>query len=344
MKIAVDNSIPFVEGVFEPWAEVLYREAGLFSAEDIRDADALIIRTRTRCDESTLAGSAVKIISTATIGTDNIDMEYCRNHGIFVQNASGAVAGGVMDYVLSALYGMASRRGLSLQGLTFGVAGAGASGTRVEQAARRLGFKVLLYDPPRADSEGPGQFCTLDELLENSDIVSLHLPLNESTRGIADESFFSKMKVGAFFINTSHGDLVVEDALIAAIPKLGPVAIDTWNHEPEVNVRLMNMVDIATPHIAGYSYQGKLNASAAAVRAVARFFGISDLYDYFPKSDIPELEAARLDVSGKTQGEVAAIFQYNYPIFTDDFIFRMDPSVFERIRTEYRYRREFFII
>ena len=343
MKIVIDSSIPFVEGLFEPWAEVIYREGGAITAEDARDADALMIRTRTRCDAALLDGSSVKIISTTTLGLDNIDLEYCRDHGIFVQNASGAVAGGVMDYVFSALYGTASRRGLSLTGATFGIVGAGATGSRIEQMARSLGFKVLLYDPPRAEAEGPGQFCSLDELLPASDIVSLHLPLMPSTKGIADESFFAKMKVGAFFINTAHGGLVVEDDLIAAIPKLGPVVIDVWNNEPDINVRLMNMVDIATPHIAGYSYQGKQNSTSAAVRSVARFFGISELYEYFPKAEIPELEAVRLDLTGKSQGEIASVFQYNYPVFTDDFLFRMNPGGFEKLRAEYRYRREFYI-
>lgn len=343
MKIVVDANVPFVDGLFEQWADVVYKEGDEIGPGDVRDADALLIRTRTRCDAALLEGSAVKMISTATIGVDNIDMDYCRSHGVFVQTASGSVAGGVMDYVFSALYGTASRRRIALTGATFGIVGAGATGTRVEQMARRLGFKVLLYDPPRAEEEGPGQFCTLDALLAESDIVSMHIPLNENTRGMADASFFSKMKVGAFFINTSHGELVVEDDLIGAIPKLGPVVIDTWHNEPDVNVRLVRMVDIATPHIAGYSYQGKLNSTAAAVRSIARFFGISDLYEYFPKSDIPELESVRLDVAGKSQGEIASIFQYNYPIFTDDFMFRMDPSGFARLRAEYRYRREFYI-
>lgn len=342
MKIVVDSSIPFIEGTFEPYAEVLYREGAAICAEDVRDADALLVRTRTRCDEELLKDSSVKIISIAAIGTDNVDMAYCHEHGIFVQNANGAVAGGVMDYVFSALYGMASRRGISLTGATFGIVGCGSSGSNVAKTARQLGFKLLVCDPPRAAEEGESEFCPLDRLLAESDVVSLHIPLNDSTRGLANAEFFSKMKVGAIFINTAHGGIVVEDDLIAARPKLGPVAIDVWDNEPDINVRLMKMVDIATPHIAGYSYQGKLNATTAAVRAVARFFGISDLFEYFAKPEIEGLEATRVDVAGKSQGEVAAIIQYNYPIFTDDFLFRMSPAEFERIRSEYHYRREFY--
>lgn len=124
---------------------------------------------------------------------------------------------------------------------------------------------------------------------------------------------------------------------------MGPVIIDTWNNEPDINRELLDKVDIATPHIAGYSYQGKQNGTAASVRAVARFFGIEDLYEFFPETDIPEHESVRLDLAGLNQGEIASIFQYNYPIFTDDFMFRLAPENFEKLRTEYNYRREIYI-
>ena len=343
MKIVLDASIPFVQGVFEPYADVVYRDGVEISREDVQDADAMIIRTRTRCGAELLEGSRVKIIATATAGMDNVDTAYCHDHGIFVKNADGCNSGGVMNYVFSALYGCAARKSIPLPGATFGIVGVGSSGKKVEQMARFLGFKVLLCDPPRAMQEGGSQFCNLDELLANSDIVSLHLPLNERTRRMADGEFFRKMRLGAFFINTAHGELVDEEALIETVPKLGPVAIDTWNNEPDINLRLMDMVDIATPHIAGYSYQGKQISTMMAVRAIARYFSIKDLYGFYPKTDVPSLEAVKLDVSGKTQGQIASLIQYNYPIFTDDFMFRMNPGGFSEMRANYQYRREFFI-
>jgi erythronate-4-phosphate dehydrogenase len=224
-----------------------------------------------------------------------------------------------------------------------GIVGVGQVGSRVEQMARHLGFKVLLWDPPRAESEGPGQFCSLDELLRESDIVTLHVGLSDATRGMADASFFAKMKFGAFFINSARGELMVDSALMEAIPRLGPVIIDSWNHEPDVDKRLIEAVDIATPHIAGYSYQGKQRSSASAVRAVARYFGIRELFEFFPVTDIEELEAVKLDLTGMTQGQIAAAFQYNYPVFTDDFMFRVRPDSFVQLRNDYRYRREFYI-
>ncbi len=341
MKLVIDQAIPFIKGVFEPYAEVVYKDGGAISRDDVTDADGLIIRTRTKCNAELLDGSGVKTIATATIGTDHIDMDYCREHGIFVNNAAGCNAGGVMNYVFSAVYGTASRKSIPLEGTTFGVIGVGHVGSRVAQTARSLGFNVLQCDPPRAEAEGTAHFCSLDHLLRNSDIVTLHVPLNESTRGMADAYFFSKMNYGAFFINASRGEVVIEDDLISAIPKLGPVIIDTWCNEPDINHTLLNLADIGTPHIAGYSYQGKLNGTCMAVRAVARYFGISGLYDFFPEAD-GSLASVKLDPTGKTQGQIASEIQYTYPIFTDDFMFRMNPSGFEDLRSQYRYRKEFY--
>ncbi len=343
MKIIADAAIPFLQGVFEPYAEVVYKPGGEIRKEDLKDADALVIRTRTHCNAYLLEDTPVKIIATATIGTDHIDLPWCNEHGIFVQNAPGCNAGGVMNYVFSALYGAASRKSIPLNGSTLGIIGVGNVGSRVEDMARYLGFKVLLNDPPREALEGPALFCKLDYLLRNSDIVTMHVPLNETTRGMADSSFFEKMKLGAFFINASRGEVISDDALMNAIPKLGPVIIDTWNNEPNVNQTLMSMVDIATPHIAGYSYQGKQRGTAMAVRAVARFFELKDLYDFFPKTEVKELEAVKLDLKGMSQGQRASLIQYNYPVFTDDFMFRSNPGDFEKLRSNYSYRREFYV-
>lgn len=343
MKLAIDISIPFIKGVFEPYAEVVYLDGMTMRREDILDADALVIRTRTKCNADLLDGTAVKVIATASIGTDHIDNEYCREHGIHHKNAAGCNAGGVMNYVFSALYGTAARHSINLSGATFGVIGVGNSGSRVAGTARQLGFRTLLCDPPRAEAEGLDGFCSLDRLLEESDIVSIHTPLDESTRGMADSKFFSKMKFGAFFINTARGEIVVEDDLVAAIPKLGPVVLDVWQNEPFVNRTLVHLVDIATPHIAGYSYQGKQYGTAYAVRTIARFFSLRELYDYFPETTVKDLEAVKVDAYGKTQGQIASAIQYNYPIFTDDFMFRINPDSFIQLRKDYKYRREFYI-
>lgn len=343
LKIVADKAIPFLEGVFDPYADMTYLPGDKIGPEDVKDADVLMVRTRTKCNADLLDGSKVKFIATATIGTDHIDFPYCDSKGIVVRNAPGCNAGGVMEYVFSALYGLASRKSISLQGDTIGIIGVGHVGSLIERMGRALGFKILKCDPPRAEAEGSFGFCDLEYLLQNSQIVTLHVPLDETTRGMANSEFFSLMQPGAFFINAARGEVVCDDALKAAIPKLGPVIIDTWNHEPDIDLDLMDKVAIATPHIAGYSYQGKQNGTAAAVRAVAHYFGITELYEFFPKTDLPENEAVKLDLKGLNQGEIASVLQYNYPIFTDDFMLRLNPENFDKLRSEYNYRREVYI-
>lgn len=340
MKIVADVDIPFLEGVFEPYCEVIYKKGKDIVADDVVDADALLVRTRTQCDASLLEGSKVKIVASATIGTDHIDKDYCASRGIEVANASGCNAGGVMQYVFSAVYGIAARKGIKLDDVTFGVIGVGNVGRLVAYMAESLGFKVMRCDPPRAQKEGPEGFCTIEELLAQSQVVTLHVPLDETTRGMANDAFFTLMLPGTIFINAARGEVVNEEALMTAIPKLGAVVIDTWNNEPDVNEELVELVDIATPHIAGYSYQGKVNGTRMAVRAVAECLGIEALKDFSPDDSEEDRQPVRLDLRGRTHGEIAAVLQYNYPIFTDDFRFRMEPHKFEKLRNEYQYRRE----
>ena len=343
MKIVADIDIPFLEGVFEPYAEVLYKKGDQIVREDLLDADVLMTRTRTHCDAELLEGTSVRMIATATIGMDHIDLPYCASKGIDVVNAAGCNAGAVMQYVFSAVYGVSARKGIKIDDCNFGIIGVGHVGSKVEAMARYLGFNVLRCDPPRAAAEGAEGFCSLEYLLENSQVVTMHVPLDEYTRGMADETFFALMQPGAIFINAARGEVINEDALIAAAPKLGAVVIDTWCNEPNINENLLCVADIATPHIAGYSYQGKENATKMAVRSVAAFLGIDELKDFTPVDTQEGHDPVLLDLRGKNHGEIAAVFQYNYPIFTDDFRLRMEPHRFEKLRAEYQYRRDIYV-
>lgn len=347
MKIVADKAIPFLEGVFEPYAEVVYRDGASFTREDVRDADALITRTRTVCDAALLEGSSVRIIASATIGLDHIDQPWCAAHGIAVRNAPGCNAGGVLEYVAAAVYGTAARRGVSLDGLTIGIVGVGNVGKRVAALFGKLGFRVLLNDPPRAAAEGGDAFCDLDTLLAESDIVTMHVPLDAVTRGMADASFFSKMKKatvfgnGPMFINAARGEVVCEQAMLSALPSLGAAVLDTWNHEPGISRELLGRVDIATPHIAGYSYQGKQNGTAAAVKAVAEVLGIPQLLDFYPENGDPAKNPVHICIDGKNQAEIASLLRNIYPIFNDDSRLRSEPDRFEELRKHYDYRAEF---
>lgn len=343
MKIVADRDIPFLEGVFEPYADVVYLKGDQIMKEDLSDADVLMTRTRTRCDRNLLEGTKVRMIATATIGMDHIDLDYCKSNGIRVENAAGCNSGAVMQYVFSALYGVSARKGIKIDDCNFGIIGVGHVGRKVEAMARYLGFNVLRCDPPRAAVEGPDGFCSLEYLLENSQVVTMHVPLDSTTKGMADETFFALMQPGSIFINAARGEVINEAALIAAAPKFGAVVIDTWCNEPDINEELLEVADIATPHIAGYSYQGKENATMMAVRSVAAFLGVEELAAFIPVDSQEGHKPVQLDLKGKNNGEIAAVLQYNYPIFTDDFRLRMEPFKFEKLRSEYKYRRDFYV-
>lgn len=314
--LVADCDIPFLPGVFENWFDVRYLPGREIGPADVRDAAALLVRTRTRCDASLLADSSVRIVATATIGTDHIDLPWCAARGVAVAGAPGCNAAAVAQYVSAAL------RVLSLDrpGATLGVVGAGHVGSLVAEAGRRAGMRVLLSDPPREAAEGTDAFTPLPELLAASDVVTLHIPLWPENRDFADAEFFAQMHPGASFINASRGEVVDEDALLAARGRLGKLVLDVWKKEPDINRELLAVADIATPHIAGYSVQGKINGTQAVVRAVGDFFGIGTLRDF--------------KVRGITLPQVP------YDILADDAALRADPAAFESLRSNYSYRNE----
>ena len=318
-KIVIDSAVPYIQGVFEPWFEVVYAPGAAIDAAMVRDASALVIRTRTKCNAALLDGSAVEVIATATIGYDHIDMDYCASHGIAAFNAPGCNADAVMEYVFAALNVFGRRKDLS--GATLGVIGVGQVGHRVADMGRKRGFRVLENDPPlQAQGTSGRTFTDLDTLLETSDIVTIHIPLWEQNRNFANAAFFEKMKPGAIFINASRGGIADEDALLAARPKLGGLAIDVWKGEPKINLDLLAAADIATPHIAGYSVVGKINGTTASVRRIAEHFNISELLQF-------EIKHSYLPYNIEA-----------YDIMADDKMLRSAPQSFELLRTNYRLR------
>lgn len=349
MKVVIDQAIPYIKGVLEPFAdEVRYLRGNEFSFADVRDADALIIRTRTKCNASLLEHkdacgnleySKVSFIASATIGEDHVDKDYLERRHISFANAPGCNAGGVMQYVLTALYTVAERKGISLSGKTMGVIGVGNTGSRVAALAEHLGFRVLRNDPPKALKE-KGDYYPLDYVLEHSDIITCHLPLDSVTRGMVNAGFLSRMKDGAIFINASRGEVVVDDALISkARTGLSALILDVWNGEPSsISRELLSLCDIATPHIAGYSYEGKVNGTVAVVRAFGKHFGIPELASYEFSYEKP---APFLDFSGLSQNEAFSRMYSVFPIMELDAILRADPASFETIRSTYVCRNEF---
>ncbi|MDR2496022.1 MAG: 4-phosphoerythronate dehydrogenase [Tannerellaceae bacterium] len=348
-RIIADDKIPFLRGALEPYAEVIYKQGAAICPADVRDADAIFTRTRTRCDAELLEGSSVRLIATATIGYDHIDTAYCEAKGIRWVNAPGCNSGSVCQYIAAALLLWAHERGRRLHGLTLGVIGVGNVGGKVAVAAEGLGMRVLLNDPPRAEREGPQGFTELARLLAESDIVTCHTPLASSgpypTRHLASDGFFGQMKPGAVFINSSRGPVADTAALRRAMDagKLSDVILDVWENEPDIDRELMQQAFIATPHIAGYSADGKANGTAACVREAASFFGITEVSPQWFPADVPAAEASREIRAPQTEDTEEAlrhIILHTYPIEEDSRRLKQSPETFEQQRSNYRIRRE----
>ncbi|MEX2429393.1 MAG: 4-phosphoerythronate dehydrogenase [Bacteroidales bacterium] len=311
MKIIVDHKIPFIQGALDKVADVRYLPANQISQADIQDADALIIRTRTRCTRDLLDNSSVKFIATATIGYDHIDTDYCDAAGIAWTNAPGCNSSSVEQYIVSALLHLAVMRRFQLKEKTVGIVGVGNVGSKIERVAKVLGCRVLLNDPPREAAEGKGAFTELGTLLREADIVTMHVPLIGSgmykTDAMADGQFFGQMKEGAVFINTSRGEVVDEGALKRAIVsgKIADAVLDVFRNEPDIDQELVSMLTIATPHIAGYSTDGKANGTMMSVRAVSRFFGLG-LDDWEPEG-VPLPAEREIFVDGEDSAELEII-------------------------------------
>lgn len=331
MKIVADSAVPFLRGVLEPYAEVVYLPGSRIAPADVRDADALVVRTRTRCDAALLGGSSVRMIATATIGCDHIDLAYCRAKGIRVATAAGCNARGVLQWVGAALVRLSRTGGWTPQQRTLGIVGAGHVGSLVKRYAEAWGFRVLCCDPPRERRERCG-FLPLGELADRADILTFHTPLDDTTRRMGDAALFARLRPGSIVLNSSRGEVVDGAALLAS----GHVcALDVWEHEPRIDPALLERAALATPHIAGYSLQGKANATAMSVRSLAGRFGLP-LGEWYPPG-IPR--SAPRPIAWQ---ELCSTIGDAFDIEAESRRLKAAPDQFERLRDEYRYRNEYF--
>lgn len=338
MKAVVDDKIPYIAHAIESVAdEVVYLPGKDFTPEVVADADVLVVRTRTRCDAALLAGSRVRFVATATIGYDHIDTAWCASAGISWANCPGCNAASVAQYVQSSLILLSRRHGRDLRGMTLGIVGAGNVGRRVADMARSMGLTVLLNDPPRAEAEGGAGFVTLDEVARRADIISLHTPLTRGgghpTYHLADGALFASLARRPWLLNTSRGEVVDTEAVKQALDSgaIADAVIDVWEHEPAIDLRLMDKAFIATPHIAGYSADGKANASRMTMDNICRHFGIENRCRIEPPAPPqPVIEAATRDDA------LLAIYDPK----RDSDALRRDPSRFEWLRGNYPLRRE----
>lgn len=348
MKIIIDNKIPFIEGVFEPVAEVVYLPGHLITAEAAHRADALITRTRTICGRETLEGTTVSFIATATAGFDHIDTDYCESAGIEWVNAPGCNAESVNQYLASALFSFSARENFSLENKTIGIVGVGQAGARVAKTCEMLGMNVLLNDPPRERIEGSSAFVSLQAVQQQADIITFHVPLNhegvDKTFHMVSGKFLRGLKKKPLLINTCRGEVFDTEAVCRARKANGisGLIIDCWEHEPYLDPGLLNLADFGTPHIAGYSRDGKANGTKVSVRAVSQFFSLG-LDGWAPSGiELPERPVIELDGSKKCPESILAeAVLASYEIERDDRILRDHPRLFEQFRGDYPVRREF---
>lgn len=345
MKIVADNTVPYLKGIAESIADVKYLNSNEFTPENIHDADALIVRSIDKCTRELLEGSRVRLITTATIGFDHIDIKYCDEAGITWKNAPGCNAVSVAQYVLSSLLTIALHRNEPLQGKTIGIVGVGHVGKELEKVCTAYGLHVLRNDPPRAEAEGEAGFVSLDTIAEEADIISFHTPLTKegrfATRHLANEAFFNKTRKKPWFVNASRGAVHDTKALLDALKsgRIGEAVIDCWENEPAINRELLSLAAVATPHIAGFSADGKANGTRTCLENIERFFDvkIEKLKEVVPPAPADPV----IDLAGITEHRVEHVLFKSFQPLSVDRSLRATPEKFERFRANYHHPREF---
>jgi erythronate-4-phosphate dehydrogenase len=356
MKIVCDSNMPFAAEAFGTLGEVVLRDGRAIAPADVRDAALLVTRSTTKVGRALLEGSRLRFYGSAVIGTDHIDIPYLEAAGIPWSAAPGCNAESVANYFCAALLWLAGRHGFRLEGRTLGVVGAGNVGRKVCARARALGLRVVACDPPRqrdpADAEARA-FVPLARLLEAADIVTCHVPLTregpDATWHMLDAAAFARLRPGTIFLNAARGEILRTDALLAARgARVAHMAIDTWEGEPKYRPDLLAAADIATPHIAGHSYEGKVNGTMIVYERACAVLGVTPSYrPALPPPPVPELA---LDAAGRPDEDVlrAAVLAV-YDILADDRRMRQSggaddasrAKAFDRLRREYPMRREF---
>lgn len=330
-RVVADCNIPFIDTLLGDSVELIQLAPALIDADAVRDADALITRTRTRCNADLLDGSRCKLVATATIGTDHIDFDYCNAHGIEVVSAPGCNAPAVAQYVWASILDLTAGRDAST--VTVGIVGVGHVGSIVERWGRSMGFRILLCDPPRREQEGGDEFVDLATIARECDVITFHTPHtrtgNHPTHHLASESFFKSLARKPIIINSARGPIVDTPALLAAIDNgtVSHTVIDCWEGEPDINPRLLALADIATPHIAGYSLEGKTRASIVVANAVAHRFGLTINNAIETPSPAPDTMTA-------------ATVTHSYDPRRDTARLKSDPATFEQQRNRYPLRHE----
>jgi erythronate-4-phosphate dehydrogenase len=286
MKIVADQNIPFVKEAFSVFGEVITVSGRDMNRSVVANADALIVRSVTPVTRELLSGSSIKFVATATSGLEHIDQAYLVERGIGFAYAPGSNANSVAEYVLASIFIMAKKLHRKPSEMVAGIIGVGNIGTRLHTYLEALGIPCLLNDPPkkRMAKSGGAVYRSLEEVLEASDIVTLHVPLEtgglDPTYHMVDNVFLQRMKQGAVLINACRGKTMIDESLLKYRDKLGGLVLDVWNNEPAVDPVICSLADLATPHVAGYSFDGKINGTAMIYKATCAFFGMPEQWGF----------------------------------------------------------------
>ena len=351
MKITIDENIANAEEVFSRLGITGLLPGREITNETLKNSDALIVRSITNVNEELLRGTKVKFVGTATIGSDHIDTGYLFKNNIAFADAKGCNAEAVKEYVFAALTEAANRKNLKFKDLSLGIIGAGNIGSRVVKCAEVLGIRTILNDPPLQSKTGDKIYKDLDTALQ-ADVITLHVPLNkegtDKTFHLFDYERLNRLKENSVLINSSRGSVIDNEALEKIINKKNlTVILDVWENEPEINSSLLEKVFIGTPHIAGYSYEGKINGTMMIYSALCRFLNKEE--DYFVK--MPQVENPLIELNNfeSIEAGLKEIFRKIYDIRKDDSSLRKiitdlqddRKKYFDRLRRDYPLRREF---
>lgn len=352
VRIVIDENISFAGETFSSFGEVRLMHGRKIDNSALKDADALIVRSITDVNEKLLKGTPVKFVGTATIGTDHIDTDYLKKNKIAFASAKGCNADAVAEYVFTALASLANEKGITLKGKTLGVIGVGNIGSRVSRFGRALGMEVIKNDPPLKRETDSSEFASLEEALK-CDIVTFHVPLNmegvDKTYHLLNSGNLSILKPGTVLINASRGQVIDNKALLMHMesrPDMN-VILDVWENEPAISSKLLEKVYVGTPHIAGYSLEGKVNGTVIIRDALCSFLECADCFN----PSLPEVEDQVIEIDGNasTEAVLFAAFTKVYNIKDDDRLMRRIPELlpeesghyFDELRKNYRLRREF---
>ncbi|MFO8099193.1 MAG: 4-phosphoerythronate dehydrogenase [Salinibacter sp.] len=359
LTIVADENIPCVQEAFGRFGTVKTMPGHQIKRPVVRSADVLLVRSVTPVTPNLVAGSGVRFVGSATIGTDHVDRKHLAAAGIEFAHAPGSNADSVGDYVVAALLTLARRQRVSLEGRTVGIVGCGNIGGRLARRLSALGLEVLQNDPPRAETETPPpEFVSLRTVLRNADILTLHVPLTRDgahpTHHLIGEKEVSHMQKGAWLLNTSRGPVVNPEALRTAANsgRLGGLVLDVWPEEPTPAPALVRAADIATPHIAGYAYDGKVRGTSMLYEALCRHLGVEPTWDphaMLTPADPSVLRCTPPDPQLTRSEALHRLARQAYDVTEDDARFRSLPdrpaeeraAGFRHLRKTYPRRREF---